>query len=69
MKGNTMNFESAREFSSSLRRLARSADVFGYDRKELLMSLVQIAEKYEEVADDLEMKKIVQMQRDWVEAN
>jgi hypothetical protein len=69
MKGNTMNFESAREFSSSLRRLARSADVFGYDRKELLMSLVQMAEKYEEVADDLEMKKIVQMQRDWVEAN
>jgi hypothetical protein len=69
MKGNTMNLESAREFSSSLRRLARSADVFGYDRKELLMSLVQMAEKYEEVADDLEMKKIVQMQRDWVEAN
>jgi len=69
MKGNTMNFESAREFSSSLRRLARSADVFGYDRKELLMSLVQMAEKYEEVADDLEMKKIIQMQRDWVEAN
>ena len=64
-----MNFESAREFSSSLRRLARSADVFGYDRKELLMSLVQMAEKYEEVADDLEMKKIVKMQRDWVEAN
>lgn len=64
-----MNLESAREFSSSLRRLARSADVFGYDRKELLMSLVQMAEKYEEVADDLEMKKIVQMQRDWVEAN
>ena len=69
MKGNTMNFESAREFSASLRRLARSADVFGYDRKELLMSLIQMAEKYEEVADDLEMKKIVQMQRDWVEAN
>lgn len=64
-----MNFESAREFSASLRRLARSADVFGYDRKELLMSLIQMAEKYEEVADDLEMKKIVQMQRDWVEAN
>ncbi len=64
-----MEIESAREFSSSLRRLARSADVFGYDRKELLMSLIQMAEKYEEVADDLEMKKIVQMQRDWVEAN
>ncbi len=64
-----MEIESAREFSSSLRRLARSADVFGYDRKELLMSLIQMAEKYEEVADDLEMKKIVQRQRDWVEAN
>ena len=64
-----MNFESAREFSSSPRHLARSADVFVYDRQEILEAIIKIAEGYEKVADDLEMKKIVQMQRDWVEAN
>jgi hypothetical protein len=49
--------------------LARSADVFVADRQEILEAIIKIAEGYEKVADDLEMKKIVQMQRDWVEAN
>lgn len=64
-----MDLESAREFSVSLRRLARRADNACYDRQEILEAIIKMAEGYEEVADDLEMKKIVQMQRDWVEAN
>lgn len=66
-----MDIETVREFSVSLRRLARRADnaCYKYDRQEILEAIIKIAEGYEEVADDLEMKKIVQMQRDWVEAN
>ena len=64
-----MDFETVREFSTNLRRLARRADNACYDRQEILEAIVKMAEGYEEVADGIELKKIVQMQRDWVEAN
>jgi hypothetical protein len=56
------------EFSKSLRKLLRRADRFGYDRQRLAEEVLFLAENYETVAEDLEMKMIIQMQRDMVEA-
>lgn len=57
------------EFGKSLRNLLRRADRFGYDRQRLAEEVLYIAENYEKVAERLEMKMIVQMQRDAVEAS
>lgn len=56
------------EFAKSLRNLLRRADRFGYDRQSLAEEILFLAENYEKVAENLEMKMIIQMQRDMVEA-
>jgi hypothetical protein len=57
------------EFANRLRGIARRADTFGHDRQRILEELIFAAENLEKVAEDLEMKMIIQMQNDWVEAN
>jgi hypothetical protein len=57
------------EFAKNLRSIARRADTFGHDRQRILEELIFAAENLEKVAENLEMKMIIQMQNDWVEAN
>ena len=57
------------EFAKSLRGIARRADTFGHDRQRILEELIFAAENLEKVAENLEMKMIIQMQNNWVEAN
>lgn len=64
-----MDIKDAYEFANKMRQLARQADKFGYTRMEILERMIEIAQNYEEVAERMEMDQIVQMQRDWVEAN
>ena len=64
-----MDIQTATEFARKMRGLARRADNFGYDRQTVLEEIINIAENYEEVAERIEMDMIIQMQRDWVEAN
>lgn len=66
-----MDIPSAYEFAKRLRDTARRADTFGHDRQTILEQLIFVAELYETRAEQLEMEMemIVQMQRDWVEAN
>ena len=52
------------EFAAKLRNLARTIE-----DPAVYMPLVKIAEEYEDRAEALELEMIVQMQRDWVEAN
>ena len=63
----TVEIEKYYEFAKKLRSLARRADNFAYDRKKLMDDLIFMAENYEDVAERLEMKEIIQIQRDAVE--
>jgi len=64
-----MDFRDAYETAKSLRGLLRRADNFGYDLQRLKEEILFKAEALEAFAESQEMKMIVQMQRDWVEAN
>jgi hypothetical protein len=50
------------EFAKSLRGIARRADTFGHDRQRILEELIFAAENLEKVAEQIEMKMIIQMQ-------
>ena len=64
-----MDFRDAYETAKSLRGLLRRADNFGYDLQGLKEEILFKAEALETFAEKQEMEMIVQMQRDWVEAN
>ena len=64
-----MDIQSAYEVAKKLRNLAREADKFEYSHKALLMSIIEIAQNYEEIAERFEMEMIIALQRDWVETN
>jgi hypothetical protein len=57
------------EFATTLRKLLRRADRFGYDRQRLAEEILFVAENCEAVAERMEMDMIIQMQRDLVEAS
>ena len=57
------------EFAKQLRNLLRRADRFGYDLQTLKEEVLYVAELQEAQAERIEMKMIVQMQRDMVEAS
>ena len=57
------------EFATDLRKLLRRADTFGYDLQTLKEAILGLAEVREEHAERLEMKEIIQMQIDMVEAS
>lgn len=57
------------EFAKRLRTITRRADTFGHNRQSILEELIFMAELYETQAEKIEMDMIIQMQRDWVEAN
>jgi hypothetical protein len=57
------------EFAKRLRGLARRADNFGKNRKDVLWEIIAIAEDYEQKANRIEMEMIIQAQRDAVEAS
>lgn len=63
-----MDIQAAHEFATKLRSLARRVDN-GRDRQSILEELIYLAENYEEVAERIDMDNIIQMQRDYVEAN
>lgn len=64
-----MDFRDAYDTAKSLRGILRRADNFGYDLQTLKEEILYKAEALETFAENQEMKMIVQMQRDWVEAS
>lgn len=67
-KGMTMDMNTALEVAKKLRALVRQADD-AWSAREILLELIAMADDYQDRADAIEMEMIVQMQRDWVEAN
>lgn len=63
-----MDFQDAYEIGAELRKLLRRADRFGYDLDRLKEEILFMAEAKETYAEAMEMKMIVQMQIDAVEA-
>ena len=63
-----MNIHSALEIAKKLRTLVRQAD-HAWSSHEILLELIAMADDYQDLAEAMEMEMIVQMQRDWVEAN
>lgn len=63
-----MDFQDAYEIGTELRKLLRRADRFGYDLDRLKEEILFMAEAKETYAEAMEMKMIVQMQIDAVEA-
>lgn len=63
-----MDFIDAYETAKSLRGILRRADTFGYDLQRLKEEILFKAETLEAYAEKQEMKMIIQMQRDLVEA-
>ena len=63
-----MDYRDAYEVGKELRRLLRRADRFGYDLERLKEEILFMAEAKETYAEHMEMKMIVQAQRDCVEA-
>lgn len=63
-----MDYRDAYGVGKELRRLLRRADRFGYDLERLKEEILFMAEAKETYAEHMEMKMIVQAQRDWVEA-
>jgi hypothetical protein len=63
-----MNIHSALEIAKKLRKLAHMGD-YGYDKSDMILELIAMADDYQDLAEAMEMEMIVQMQRDWVEAN
>lgn len=63
-----MDFRDAYEIGTELRKLLRRADRFGYDLDRLKEEILFMAEAKETYAEAMEMKMIVQMQNDAVEA-
>lgn len=63
-----MDFKDAYQVGKELRKLLRRADRFGYDLKELKEEVLFMAEAKETYAEAMEMKMIVQMQQDTIEA-
>lgn len=64
-----MDFQDAYQIGKELRKLLRRADRFGYDLQTLKEEILFMAEAKEKYAEHMEMKMIVKMQRDWVEAS
>jgi len=64
-----MDFQDAYQVGTELRKLLRRADRFGYDLQTLKEEILFMAEAKEKYAEHMEMKMIVQTQRDWVEAS
>lgn len=64
-----MDFRDAYDFAQELRKLLRRADRFGYDLQTLKEEILFMAEVKEKYAEDMEMKEIVEFQREWVEAS
>jgi hypothetical protein len=52
------------EFAKKLRSIVRRADTFGHDRQTVLEELLFAAENYEDVAESVEMKMIVEFQKE-----
>jgi hypothetical protein len=67
-KGMAMDMNAALEVAKKLRALVRQADD-AWSAREILLELIAMADDYQDRADAIEMEMIVQMQRDWVEAN
>jgi uncharacterized coiled-coil DUF342 family protein len=67
-KGMTMDMNAAIEIAKKLRTLVRQADD-AWSASEILLELIAMADDYQDRAEAMEMEMIVQMQRDWVEAN
>ena len=63
-----MDFIDAYDTAKSLRGILRRADNFGYDLQRLKEEILFKAEALEAYAEKQEMKMIIQMQRDLVEA-
>ena len=63
-----MDFRDAYEIATELRKLLRRADRFGYDLDRLKEEVLFMAEVKETYARHMEMKMIVQTQRDQIEA-
>lgn len=70
-KGMTMDMNAALEVAKKLRTLVRRADQDAekWSSSEILLELIAMADDYQDRAEAIEMEMIVQMQRDWVEAN
>ena len=51
-------------FEKQLRNLVRRADNAGYTQREVLESLVELANEYQEKAEELELAKIIEAQND-----
>lgn len=64
-----MDFQDAYQVSTELRKLLRRADQFGYDLQTLKEEILFMAEAKEKYAEHMEMKMIIQMQKDVVEAS
>lgn len=57
------------EFAKDLRKLLRRADRFGYNTQRLKEEILYLAEANETYAEHVEMKMIIDMQNEYVEAN
>lgn len=64
-----MDMQAAYEIAKKLRDLVRAADTENWSKMGVLNEILDIAEHYVSVAEAIEIEMIVQMQRDWVEAN
>jgi hypothetical protein len=64
-----MDFIDAYDTAKSLRGILRRADNFGYDLQRLKEEILFKAEALEAYGEKQEMKMIIRMQRDLVEAN
>jgi len=66
-----MDMHAALEVAKKLRALVRKADqdAENWSSSDILVELIAMADDYQDLAEAIEMKMIVQMQRDWVEAN
>lgn len=64
-----MDFQDAYQVSTELRKLLRRADRFGYDLQTLKKEILFMAEAKEKYAEHMEMKMIIQMQKNVVEAS
>ncbi len=64
----TMDLHTAIEIAKKLRTLVRQADE-AWSSHEILLELIAMADDYQDRAEAIEMEMIIQMQRDWVEAN
>jgi hypothetical protein len=66
-----MDMHAALEVAKKLRTLVRKADqdAENWSSSDILIELIAMADDYQDLAEAMEIEMIVQMQRDWVEAN